>query len=75
MATSERTIVSSSLARASARSMPSPIEATSRRIACDSVMTCSVAMVSGSASRIATSVMERAVRRISCARREMTASR
>ena len=43
METSARTTVSSSAARASARSMPSPIEATSRRIACDSVTTFSVA--------------------------------
>jgi hypothetical protein len=45
------------------------MEATSRRMACESVTTCSVAMASGSASRMATSVMARAVRRISCARR------
>ena len=67
--TSERTSVSSSPARASARSMPSPMEAISRRIACDSVTICSVAMVSGSARRTATWSMERAVSRTSCARR------
>ncbi len=49
--------------------MPSPIEATSRRMAWLSVTTCSVAMVSGSARRIATCAIERAVCRISCARR------
>ena len=49
--------------------MPSPMEATSRRMACESVTTCSVATVSGSARRIATCCIERAVMRISCERR------
>ena len=52
--TSERTSVSSSAARASARSMPSPIVPISRRIACASEATFSLATVSGSASRSAT---------------------
>ena len=67
--TSVRTITSSSPARVKARSMPSPIEAASRRIACESATTCSVAIVSGSINLIATSVMELAISRISCARR------
>ena len=67
--TSERTSVSSSPARASARSMPSPIEAISRRIACDSVTICSVAIASGSARRTATCIIERAVMRTSWVRR------
>ena len=53
--------------------MPSPMEATSRRIAWDRLTTCPVASVSGSASRIAISVIERAVKRISCARISSTA--
>lgn len=52
--------------------MPSPIEAASRRIACESVTICSVAMVSGSISRIATSAMELATCFISWARRAIT---
>ncbi len=65
-------MTSSSPARASARSMPSPMEAASRRMACDRDTTCSVATVSGSMRRIATSVMELAIRRISWARRAIT---
>ena len=53
--------------------MPSPMEATSRRIAWESVTICSVAMVSGSARRSATSVIEREVTRISCPRRTIIA--
>ena len=71
--TSERTSVSSSPARASARSMPSPIEAISRRMAWESVTICSVAIASGSDRRIATCNMERAVSRTSCARRTRAA--
>ena len=73
LVTSECTSVSSSLARARARSIPSPIEATSRRMAWLSETTCSVASVSGSASRTATWVIARAVRRISCVRRNSAA--
>ena len=73
LATSARITVSSSLARAKARSMPSPMEATSRRMACESVTICSVARDSGSARRMATCDIECAVRRISCARRTTVA--
>jgi len=58
--TSLWTSSSSSLARASARSMPSPTAATSRRMAWLTLTTASVAMFSGSESRCATSVIERA---------------
>ena len=51
--------------------MPSPMEAASRRIACESETTCSVATVSGSMSLIATSVIALAMSRISCALRTM----
>ena len=53
--------------------MPSPIACTSRRTAWPTVMTRSCARFSGSARRIATSAIERAVRRISWARRTITA--
>ena len=72
LVTSVRTMTSSSPARASARSMPSPIDAASRRIACDSVTTCSVATASGSISRIAASVIALATSRISWALRAVT---
>ena len=58
--TSERTRVSSSAARASARSTPSPIEVSSRRIAWERFATCSPAIVSGSARRTATCEIARA---------------
>ena len=51
--------------------MPSPIDAASRRIACDSETTCSVATVSGSIRRIAASVIALATWRISWTRRAM----
>ena len=49
------------------------MEAISRRIAWDTVTTCSVAIDSGSASRSAISVTERAASRISAARITSTA--
>jgi hypothetical protein len=58
---------------ASARSMPSPMAATSRRIAWLTVTTDSFAMFSGSASRSATSVMVRDTMRISWLRQISTA--
>jgi hypothetical protein len=68
-----RTSVSSSAARASARSMPSPMAATSRRIACPTVTIDSRATVSGSASRMATSAIDWVISRSSCERHAMWA--
>ena len=53
--------------------MPSPIAATSRRTAWPTIMTRSLASPSGSARRNATSVIDCAASRMSCARRTMTA--
>ena len=53
--------------------MPSPTAATSRRIAWLTLTTASVAMFSGSDRREATSVIDRATIRISCARQTIVA--
>ncbi|MBK8007985.1 MAG: hypothetical protein IPK23_05735 [Rhizobiales bacterium] len=60
---------SSSDARATARSMPSPRAATSRRIAWPTETMASVETPSGSARRSVTSVIAREMLRISCERR------
>ena len=65
---------SSSAARASARSTPSPMAETSRRMAWPTDITDSVAAVSGCASRSATAAMDSATARISCERRMSEAS-
>ena len=67
-------IASSSLARASARSTPSPMAATSRRIACPTVTIDSRATLSGSASRMATCAIDCAISRSSCERQAMCAT-